>query len=95
MPQVPAYPPPQYRGYRYFFGTASITYQTLRYDSESTNSIQVNTGTRHFGKLGTTSVPVLSTSLGSVRRHKIPRISVYPTERTLRFFDRGLFRSMV
>ena len=60
-----------------WFGTTSIprTQVKVRYD--------LNTGTRHLEKFGTTSIPAPDTSVTSVRPPKKHYVLVYPAEHTL------------
>ena len=59
-----------------------------QYPTEQSGMIryEIDTGTRQFGKFGTTSIPVPEIPVSSVRPPKISRVPVYPTEHTLRSF---------
>ena len=87
---------PQYRYVRYRYpayrytldhnaGSTGICSVRPQYPTEHSGMVwyDFNTGTRHFGKIGTSSIPVPDNSVSLARPPKIPQVPVYPTEHTL------------
>ena len=83
--------------YRYFLdnntGGTGICWVRPHYRAEHSGMVryELNTCTRHFGKFGTTSIPVPDTSVTSVCPPEIPRVPFYPTKHTLGNFRGGGF----
>ena len=84
------YGPNTHRKIRYGSVRTRHRYPTLRYVWYNFNA-----GTRHSGKLVTTSNPVPDTGVSSIRPPKIPRVPVYSTEHTLAIFRKDNDQSTI
>ena len=73
------YPTEVLRRVRYGLNTLPDT--PVRFGTNSSGKVRyaLDTGARHFGKFGTTSIPIPDTSVSSVRSSIIPRVLVWCT----------------